>query len=385
MSRRGRGSGVACYDATVALRFSRLALGLTAALSFQPDLAAQTAPETRLRPATATVADEFSNVLTIRELADGRILIGDSRDARVVVADLSIATVVQIGRIGHGPGEYPNVRALFRLGRDSSLMVDRLTRRWTTFEGARIGGLVSPDAPSFRATQGSVVGTDTVGFGLAEILQDLTALRGGRRDSVTLIRVRFQSGDVDTVARMLALPAQYRVGGVDRNPTSFTRTVAAFAVGEAALLQSDGWLAIARLNPYRIDWRSPSGVWTFGPPLPFREVAVDARERAAYMERYAATAGRLPRSQEHWEWATTVPPFERDPLYSAPDGSVLIARTLTSSQPERVYDLVDRRGRLVSKVVLDPSERIVGFGVRSVYTVFTQDDGVQRVRRHPWP
>jgi hypothetical protein len=67
--------------AAVAIAFTAVA----AAVSFQQ------APRTiTLRPTDATLGEPFTSMYSIRELADGRVLISDySRDNRVVVADLA--------------------------------------------------------------------------------------------------------------------------------------------------------------------------------------------------------------------------------------------------------------------------------------------------------
>ena len=64
-------------------RPSVLALVVSAALA--PSLIAQ-APEFRIRPADANLAHEFTRIGSVRELADGRLLIGD--DDAILIADL---------------------------------------------------------------------------------------------------------------------------------------------------------------------------------------------------------------------------------------------------------------------------------------------------------
>ena len=34
---------------------------------------------------------------------------------------------------------------------------------------------------------------------------------------------------------------------------------------------------------------------------------------------------------------------------------------------------------------MSPNERIVSLGAKSAYVAVTDDDGIQRLRRHPWP
>jgi hypothetical protein len=53
--------------------------------------------------------------------------------------------------------------------------------------------------------------------------------------------------------------------------------------------------------------------------------------------------------------------------------------------PENRYDIVDRTGRLVRGVTLPENQRLVGVGRSGAYVAETDEDGIQRLRRHPWP
>jgi len=70
---------------------------------------------------------------------------------------------------------------------------------------------------------------------------------------------------------------------------------------------------------------------------------------------------------------------------SPSESRIAVRRMPTASAPETRYDLVDRRGALDGQLALKQNERVLGFGGRSVYVVATDDDGVERLRRHPWP
>ena len=56
-----------------------------------------------------------------------------------------------------------------------------------------------------------------------------------------------------------------------------------------------------------------------------------------------------------------------------------------AARPEPRYDVIDRRGVVNGQLVLEPNERLVGFGARSVYVVERDADDIERIRRHPWP
>ena len=122
--------------------------------------AAQPMPQVKLKPATASLDEEFTVITSVRELADGRILITDPREARVVVADLASGLVTQVGRNGKGPGEYSMAAPIRPMAGDSSILFDMMSRRWLLLDGARIVVTVPPDAPVVLAMKGYALAAD---------------------------------------------------------------------------------------------------------------------------------------------------------------------------------------------------------------------------------
>ena len=158
------------------------------------------------------------------------------------------------------------------------------------------------------------------------------------------------------------------------------------SVGEEALLFTDGWLAVARLEPYRVDWRTPDGRWIRGAALPVPLEKLDGREKQAHMERRAETTGQPTKSPDTVSgWPETIPPFAGNSIVGSRDGRLLLRHEKTADHPETIYDVVTRRGILEGQITMPDNERIIGFGAKSVYIVVTDDDGIQRLRRHPWP
>jgi hypothetical protein len=362
------------------------------ALAAFPGAATPQAPPSvsLLQPPSAQLGTGFTQVVSVTELADGRILIADRQERSVVVADFASNAVEHIGRLGQGPGEYTNVTAILTLGGDSSMMADQLSRRWLIFEGSRVARTVVLEEPAVRATRGLVLGADGNGFLLSKGPRPLERMGEATSDSITLIRVAAASGAVDTVASLGPGATQVEVQSGRERPQAILFTFPVLGVDEQALLFLDGWLAIARLHPYRVDWRSPQGIWIHGPPLPHREVPMDERQKRAYRERRAALGLSVP--TETAVWPETVPPFlpafpyaPHAALVAAPDGNLVIARTHTADQKESHYHVVDRQGRLVSQIALPMNERIAAIGSRGVYVVVTSELGLEHVRRHAWP
>ena len=343
---------------------------------------------TKLPPAAVRLDEEFTRIVGLRELSDGRVLVADAGDKRLVVADFERKVVVQIGREGGGPGEYAQVSPLTSLGPDSTLMPDPANGRWLVLLNDRIARTIPPEHPTIRASRGGLKGTDERGHAL---ITTPPPIRGGNQklgksDSIALLLVTLTSGATDTIARLRTAPLT--IWAELDNSGKVTRvglTQPPFSVGEEPLLFPDGWLAIARLDPYRVDWRTSGARWVRGAPLPFTERPVDTRERETYLVRRASMTGRAPAAPPDDSWPATIPPFQPLPFVAVPDGTVLILRTPTADHPGHRYDRIDRFGKLIGWLELPATERLAGIGGRSAYVVSTDEDGLQHLQRHPWP
>ena len=368
---------------------ARAAVGLALLIVTPCCAMAQKVPVVRLKPADARLDEEFTSLSSVRELSDGRVLIADWQENRLVVANLRDGTVKAVGRTGSGPGEFRGLYQLFVLGRDSTLVPDLRARRWLLLDGVSVVVTLPPETPVLRVAP-ILLGADEAGHVLT-----MGVVRPGPREpadpaeSVYVVRADRATGRADTVGRILPQPSQVEVR--ERNPDGSPRTVTGntlmLSASEQALLFLDGWIAFARLNPYRVDWRTSDGRIVRGAALPVPVDKVDDREKRAYVERSARQSGRPPRDPATiTSWSPTVAPFQtQGALLASSDGRLVIHRMQTASAPHTRYDVVDRRGALAVQVSMPENERIVGFGAKSVYVAVTDDDGIQRLRRHPWP
>jgi hypothetical protein len=138
-------------------RYGLSLFGLTlAALSPQPaaSLPPQIVPEP-LPPPSASLQESFTALTSVVELGDGRVLLTDPREARIVVADLALQSVEAVGRRGQGPGEYMLAAPIRPLQSGRSVMIDGLGGRWLTFEGPRIVRTRTGSDPAGAALAGS--------------------------------------------------------------------------------------------------------------------------------------------------------------------------------------------------------------------------------------
>jgi hypothetical protein len=263
---------------------------------------------------------------------------------------------------------------------------DTRNGRWLLLDNATIAATIGPDAPALKHGGRGPTGADHHGNVIVA-----SSLGGGiapmpNRDSLLLLRVARATGTADTLTRMKSRPATVRVEGPADRPTSVSVLMNPLSVGEAAALFHDRWVAVARLDPYRVDWITAEGKRVIGQPLPFERVRLDDREKTSFVERQAVRSGRAARDPSSFpEWPEYVPPFLTDALLTAPDGRLWIRRTATSSNADPPYDVIDRNGRLVARVAAGKDVQVVGFGRNAVYTVFTDDSGIQTLQRRPIP
>lgn len=347
--------------------------------------AAQSAPPTvRLPPASAVATEQFTDVVGIRELEDGRVLIGDRVEKRLAVADADLRAIVTIGREGSGPGEYLAPVGLVALPGDSTLFTDA-GRRWLLLDGPRIVHTLSAEHPVGEVIGPRLNGADVDGhlLGVTGYVFSMQ-LPGspGMADSLIIMRADRASARMDTIARVggrgrygVRVVRGGRGGSVSLHPMS---------TEDQALLFPDGWIAVAYAEPYRVEWRRPDGEWQRGRPLPFTATRVDEREKCHALQRNARQRRAECNAAAVPAWPGVLPAFMPNALFGTPDGLLLIRRTDGARSTENRYDIVDRRGALVSVLMIPLDHEIVGFGKTSVYVVSDAGLGLKRLQRHPW-
>ena len=347
-----------------------------------------------LKPANASLDAEFSDLTSVRELSDGRVLLTDRIENRIFIANLVTNHVASVGRSGEGPGEYRNALPLFQLAADSSVMPGFPDARWTLLKGDSVVATIPAHDP-LLAVVPFLYGADRNGFLLT--IAEPSGRRSGANpsasDSTYLVLVTRATSHVDTIGR-LGTAVTDLFGSVpsgQRSPRRF------YSVVDHAVMAVDGWVAVVRGHPYRVDWRTPDGRWWQGSQTIDRPIPMDDRERTAYLDRRAAAAATVtrggnrqpaapPRPAPIAEWPAMIPPVVPGwPPMTTEDGLVVIRRTATSRHSGPLYDIVNRRGVRERQVSMAANTRILGFGRTSVYVVTSDADGIQRVSRHPWP
>ena len=345
-------------------------------------------------PAAESV-DGFTLIGAVRELSNGKVLIADPMERTVQLIDLEAGTSVKVGREGQGPGEYAFPGELLPLPGDTTLLVDRMNRRFLIILPNGKPG----ESVAYPADLGLGVDPRFVD-GAGRIYFQGSALPGrlegdiSTADSVPLLRWD-RKARMDTVA-FLKIPAMNvntsGSGGVGRVMIMRPQP---FSPEDAWAVARDGRLAIARVSDFHIDWFNPAKQKTSGPANRFDRIRVNEADKEA--QRRAMRNPRVfvgggpgggrasappPVDMPEPEYPEFKPPFPGRSAWVAPDGNFWLLRSRMGGDPVPTLDVFDGRGALVGKVTIPKDRRIVGFGKNSVYMAKTDSDDLQWLERY---
>lgn len=350
----------------------------------------------------ATFDEPFSSVRSLREEPDGRVLVLDEIENRIVRVDLRTGTATVIGRQGNGPGEYTLPIGLLALAGDTTLAVDLtgggrallIVARGTTGDRIAARG-IAPGAPLFFRPD---VQADARG-NLYELVM-LTAPEDRAGGYSGIRRLDRATGRQDTIGRV---SQQGRSPLLRPMPTTSTSNAAPRAAGppppyatvDQWAVAADGRVAIVTVDPYRVVFIDASGARVEGPILQYQPVSMSAGLKAEWRVRQeqpvlslrmnedrTMSPGRTRRTYvEPSEWPEVLPPFLQRALRFAPDGMLWIERAVEAGAGQS-FDVIDARGQLVRRVTLDAGLRLVGFGRDGVYTVRRDADDLEYLQLH---
>ena len=339
-----------------------------------------------------SVDGEFDRVSSVRELADGRVIVADIIADRLYIVDWRVGTATQFGVKGRGPGEYVEIGRVFPSRGDSSVLEDPTIRKWLVMDGVRIGPPLNSTAK--YTVDLFLAGVDTLGRYLEVSPHRFAKGRNGRpvpirdfADTLVAVLVHRSGERRDTIA---ALRGSYRghaearkvSNGVAMDYWFYSR----IRTEDQTVLFPDGWISVVRSDPYTIEWHPPKGAAHTRRTLPFDSVRVDdMQKRHAMYRTWDAATRPLFKPEEMPGWPTVLPPFERDALLAFPEGWLGIVRTPDARVQKRYVDVVGRDGILRFRLELPDEERVVGVSASYIYSVKMDSDDVEHLVRRRRP
>jgi hypothetical protein len=361
-----------------------------------PPLLAQV-PATRALATAEEYAESFDLVTSLRELPNGKLLLVDNGPRALLLVDFTGGTQTQIGRNGQGPGEYQFPGELVPYLGDTTLLVDRASRRLLPVSAEGKMGKVIP-FPDMVQGLSEMRGADprgrlyfqasAFGFGPG------SSATAEMPDSTTLIRWD-RGTKIDTLGKVRLPATKINTGG-----TSTQRTIMImqqpYAGQDDWAVTREGRIGVVRLGDYHVDWLGDRPAK--GTPVKWDPVKVGPAEKEAFMARSRDTRNRFSvttggagranapqprqRTEEDFDWPDVKPPFVPRTVYAAPEGDLWVQRSTPARDSVPVYDVFNASGNLAARIALPKGRRLVGLGKGVAYATRTDDDGLQWLERY---
>lgn len=329
-------------------------------------------------------------------MSDGRFVISDGRDARLLLADAGTGRVSEIPFTSGGTSD---VKLLGMAG-DSTLIVDETSNRLM---------VIGPDGRAHRSFSLSIPGVtgsltaraiDDRGRYYAAV-PDQPAF-GESEDSLTLVRFDPRSSRVDTIARMQPHP-RVRTARRGSVPNRMMHPLP-FAAHDTWTVDQDGTLIAVRSAGYRLEFSGGAKKPVKGPKTRVPRVKVTSKDKVLFkrslLERSTAQAtvdtvtrvvpsSNQPKETIHVALAAIEFPSEMGAFTPATPlvdrlGRVWVQRWVHMDDNE-TWDVFDRSGRHSLQVELPDERRLVSMGPSGAWVVARGADGIERIERYDVP
>lgn len=373
-------------------------------------------PMRELAPVTAKSSDRFGSIFSVRELADGKVLVNDGRSRQLVLVDSALGnwTVILDSVASSGRGYGPRASPIIPYLGDSTFFVDGASRTLLILgpTGA-IARVASPPKPNdLSGLAYATSGIDSKGnllYVVRERIKDDPSYRS-RQDSAAIVRANFDTRTVDTLGRVKLADGEVETDTLINGRSIITRIINPLkSVDEWAVL-SNGTIAMVRGGDYHVDFLRPDGPALKGPKLPFDwKRLTDADKQALIDSAHAAheaeakdtlgmpevvTASALAASRTGGaalrkstapklikleapisEIADYWPPIRQGAAKADQDTNLWILPTTTaqSKSGELIYDVVNDKGELFERVRVPLGKSIAGFGKSGVVYLMYRD------------
>lgn len=346
---------------------------------------------------TAELEEPWSGPLQIVELKNGSILVHDSQEKRLAVADFRTQEQRDVAREGSGPTEFRSSLGMWRTNGDSVHLFDILQQRMLVLDptGKAIATRPLPGAgdPMVMMNRPMTRHLDAKGRYYGQALA--IAFEGGQMtmaDSAEIVRSDPTTQKADTLTRFPTFQKAPQF-----SPQLLRVELPGYPSIDAWGVYPDGRVIVVRGNGYVPEFfPATRGASRKGAPLPYVRLQVTAADRKAMMDsvkkamddgirQFGGGGPQMPRIElvEPAQWQTQRPPLTSDVVLIDPKGRAWVA--VVDRTPGQRFDLLDANGAVVDAIKLPTDVILLGFGASGVYTALKDEDDLLTIRRHPLP
>lgn len=359
-------------------RPKRSVAGLAAMLVLSPPgLPAQSTAPTIPARLEVEIPHPFTIVSGLTSLPDGRLVVTDRQERRIVLLDPATNDLTDVGRQGQGPREFIRPSAPTAMPDGTVLVYDSGNRRFLELgaEGRPVGTHAWPADPQRFGGRSPPRGADAEGR-----LYWLASLPYRGQLSTHAIVVQWRPGG----------PLEERVQIQSRDAQN-RKILRQFVTRDGWAVAPSGDIGIVRGDAPAVEWHRADGTIVKGPPLDVRKVPIDDAELATVEETVAGGAvvsggasadGGEPRPRSDWITPAYLPPFQTDHVHTSPRGKLWVPLRLPIDEPRTEIWVFDGRGRLERKVHVDERVELRRVGAGTFYATVPDDLGFQRLRRY---
>jgi hypothetical protein len=348
----------------------------------------------------------------------GKLLVADAGDTQLFMVDFTTGTKTPVGKRGAGPGEYTALISVFKLGGDTTWILD--AGRMVAFlpdgkSGTTFPFILQQINPVDSTTLSAPMAVDARGSFYANALQmhvgvagDNPNATGGVRvnakfvDSATIVRFdpRVMNAPRTRFARVLSPAAsagmkQQVLGTTVKMSMAWPGLVS----GDAWAVFPDGRIGIVR-SDYRVEFYGVDGKLGATSKIPYERIKVTEADKKLEVDKAQKTVKeQMPMYKKMMppgynlefemtaptSWPAEYPAIVPIGVRAAPDGRLWVQRYVPARVDREQWDVLDQTGKLVSRWQLPPKVSIIAVGDGVVYTARTDEDDLRYVQRVALP
>jgi hypothetical protein len=288
---------------------------ITTVLTLLPSLvAAQQQPA--IRPIGAIAAKSsvaWNNIVGVRALPNGRLLVNDIVGRKVVLLDSTLTqlSVVADTTSATATAYSGRIASIIPYRADSTLFVDPFSMSMMVIDPSgkmtsRVMALPrGEDAGALGGIQGGAAGLDAKGrlvyrapfrfqrTGPPPTGSNGLALPPSPPDSAMIVRVDLATRHLDTVGVIKTPKLNVQVSQDDKGNMRFTMESNPLPVVDEWAVLSDGSVAFVRGRDYHVDFVNADGTKTSAPKIPFDWQRLSDEDKVAFIDSVKAARARL--------------------------------------------------------------------------------------------